>query len=268
MHKLKGDTLIEVALAIGIFSLVAITVVGVTSAATSKAQSALEITITREDLDSQAEALRFIHDSYISGSQGKTTEDNDYAKLWNKVAKYAVSVDPNDSDNPVLNYQATTCSEFYNGNSGHLNSDRTGGNPFIINIRQLGKLKDAAGHDNSDNIIIANNDLNKIFYEPATYPRIIYGKASIDDENDQDLHKQVTNGLDTIGRVEGIYIVAARGESQIVSGANNHVDMKNAYYDFYIRSCWMPPGADRASTISTVVRLYDPAVICYKDCTE
>ena len=41
-----GDTLIEVAIAIAIFSLVSIGVVSVVSSSTSAAQSALEITVT------------------------------------------------------------------------------------------------------------------------------------------------------------------------------------------------------------------------------
>ena len=60
----KGDTLIEVLLAVGIFSMIAISVVAVMSGGTSSAQTALETTLTREEIDAQAEALRYIHDSY------------------------------------------------------------------------------------------------------------------------------------------------------------------------------------------------------------
>ena len=85
MKRRKGDTLIEVAFAIGIFSLVAITVVAVISASTSAAQASLETTLTREDIDSQAEALRFIHDSYINGIQSAKTGDNKYENLWKRI---------------------------------------------------------------------------------------------------------------------------------------------------------------------------------------
>ena len=51
MHKRVGDTLVEVTLAIGIFSMVAIAVVAVVSGSTSGAQSALETTVTREQID-------------------------------------------------------------------------------------------------------------------------------------------------------------------------------------------------------------------------
>ena len=62
----KGDTLIEVLLAVGIFSMIAISVVAVMSGGTSSAQTARETTLAREAIDAQAEALRFIQTAYIS----------------------------------------------------------------------------------------------------------------------------------------------------------------------------------------------------------
>ena len=62
----RGDTLIEVMLAVGIFSMVAVAVVAVMSGGTSSAQTALETTLAREEINTQAEALRFIQSSYIA----------------------------------------------------------------------------------------------------------------------------------------------------------------------------------------------------------
>ena len=56
----KGDTLVEVTLAVGIFSMIAIAVVAVMSNGTSESQTALETTLAREEIDTQVEALRFI----------------------------------------------------------------------------------------------------------------------------------------------------------------------------------------------------------------
>ena len=67
--KHRGDTLVEVSLAIGIFSMVAIAAVSVINGSTNGAQSSLESTITREEIDGQAEALRFIQSAYVSGGQ-------------------------------------------------------------------------------------------------------------------------------------------------------------------------------------------------------
>ena len=105
MRKKKGDTLIEVALAIGIFSMVAMVVVSVISASTSAAQSALELTITREELDAQADALRFIHDSYVIGSQSADTSENPYADLWNAIVARAVEA----SNADILVHSSTSC---------------------------------------------------------------------------------------------------------------------------------------------------------------
>ena len=74
----RGDTLIEVMLAVGIFSMVAVAVVAVMSGGTSSAQTALETTLTREAIDAQAEALRFIQSSYIAE---KDNVNGDYARL-------------------------------------------------------------------------------------------------------------------------------------------------------------------------------------------
>lgn len=257
--KKKGDTLIEVALAIGIFSLVAITVVSVVSASLTGAQSALETTVTREELDAQAEALRFIHDSYVSGSQSKKVTENIYGDLWRALTKRAVTEgDPN----AVLDYNPETCANTYDGNTGLLNSAITGANPFIINTRELSSADPAK-------IIVANDPsaTKGVFYESTTYPRIIYG--GIIGGDGEDFYSQTTsedaagNRYTSIKRVEGIFVTVVKGESKIVKDGGVTVQSETAYYDFYIHSCWMPPNTDRASTISTVVRLYDPAVIVY-----
>ncbi len=253
MRKKKGDTLIEVALAIGIFSMVAMVVVSVISASTSAAQSALELTITREELDAQADALRFIHDSYVIGSQSADTSENPYADLWNALVARAV-----EASNAGLDDVPRACSELYEGN-GFLKNSATR-KQFVINTRKLSNPSDTAG------IIVATSAATSTgpFYEAATYPRILYGGSGLGSSTtSEDLYSQVENASTTIQRVEGIYIIAVKGSSKIVAETGTSISDKNSYYDFYIHSCWMPPSSDYASTVSTVVRLYDPAVITY-----
>jgi len=62
----KGDTLIEVLFAVTVFSLVAVGSLSIMNQGTATAQRSLEITLVRQEIDAQAEALRFIHDSYIA----------------------------------------------------------------------------------------------------------------------------------------------------------------------------------------------------------
>ena len=49
--------------------MVAIAVVAVMTGGTSSAQNALETTLAREEIDTQAEALRFIHASYLADEE-------------------------------------------------------------------------------------------------------------------------------------------------------------------------------------------------------
>ncbi len=250
--KRKGDTLIEVALAIGVFSLVAITVVSVVSASLTNAQAALEVTLTREELDAQAEALRFIHESYITGTQAAIRDDdNPYYGLWKKITEHAVDLSTASQTNKekVLKFNPTTCSTLYNTTNYLVNKPLSGAIPFIINTRQLSSLS-------FNNVIISEETSKKVFYPASPYPRILYK-----DQTSDDLDTQSKYTGTTIQRVEGIFIIAVKDKEKVVSGTD--VIDRTAYYDFYIRSCWMPLNSDRAATISTVVRLYDPAVITY-----
>lgn len=65
-NAIRGDTLIEVLFAVAIFSLVAVSSMSIMNQGTATAQRALEITLVRQEIDAQAEALRFLNASYIS----------------------------------------------------------------------------------------------------------------------------------------------------------------------------------------------------------
>jgi len=69
-HKYnRGDTLIEVLFATAAFSLIAVSGLSIMNQGTSTAQRALEITLVRQEIDAQAETLRFLNSSYISAYQ-------------------------------------------------------------------------------------------------------------------------------------------------------------------------------------------------------
>lgn len=262
MKLKKGDTLIEVALAIGIFSMVAITVVSVTTASTTAAQSSLEVTLTREEIDAQAEALRFIHNAYLAGSQSKDTSQNTYKALWKAITDRTTVGAPKQNFNTLA-----TCNTLY-ANKGDRTSNRLASNtyvgtklPFIINTRQLST-------NNPNKIIIKNPTSNSKLFVPAeTYPRILYGGQTA--AAAQNFYTQTEEGNNNIARIEGLFIVGYKStaNTKIVDYDNKENKLKianqAAYYDFYIRACWMPPGATKASTISTVVRLSDPDLITH-----
>lgn len=94
MHKLdRGDTLIEVLFAVTVFSLVAVTSISLMNQGTATSERALEITLVRQQIDAQAEALRFMHDSYVSAYQtgrsatsyGETTVAGQWALMRDSI---------------------------------------------------------------------------------------------------------------------------------------------------------------------------------------
>lgn len=65
----RGDTLIEVLFATAIFSLIAVGGLSIMNQGTAASQRALEITLVRNEIDAQAETLRFLNSSYIAAYQ-------------------------------------------------------------------------------------------------------------------------------------------------------------------------------------------------------
>ena len=60
-----------------------------------------------------------------------------------------------------------------------------------------------------------------------------------------------------------IYIVAVKDNETTSLYNTDKLDTErvkdtSAFYDFYIRTCWYGTDAEEPSTISTVIRLYDP----------
>jgi uncharacterized repeat protein (TIGR02543 family) len=233
----KGDTLIEVCIAIGIFSLIAIGVASVMSSGTAGSQTALETTLAREEIDSQADALRFIHESYMGS---KNASENEYTNLWNLITRNAIK-NPSDS---VTQYAPESCKSLYEGNV--LRDQKA----FILNTRQLN-----ASHP--ENAYISFNSKPNVFKEAITYPRLLFGSAG--DNTGTDSLLDDSNNLTNLYRAEGVYIVAVedpKSTQMIVDG--DKTETVSAYYDFYIRSCWYGSDAERPTTPSTVIRLYDP----------
>jgi type II secretory pathway pseudopilin PulG len=62
----RGDTLIEVLFAVSVFSFVVVGSLAIMNQGTAASQRSLETTLVRQEIDAQAEALRFMHDAYVS----------------------------------------------------------------------------------------------------------------------------------------------------------------------------------------------------------
>ena len=263
----RGDTIIEVMFAIAVFSLVAVLSVMSMDSGINNAENALETVTVRNELNAQAEALRFIHSSYISEktlplrSEITDTQYNNgekyqqYEQLWNTIVSNAISPDQakesglldladtvNNSDtNGQLH--AVGCERIYEAtDSGTLLSRN---NAFILNTRDLSSL-DANGHTDVGVSYVSARNNASLFVPAPLNARIIY-EADILGE-DGDSVGQFTDGgiiYNRIKSVEGIWAIAVREEN-------------DQYYDFYIESCWYGPDTTSPTAIDTVIRLYNP----------
>ncbi len=220
----RGDTLVEVALAIGIFSMVAIAVVAVMNTGMSNAQIALETTLAREEIDTQAEALRFIQAS----AAAENTESGKFSILWSRIIEKALLPTELKNENPnllnsVYQFAPDSCDALY-GDEGSIRSQKA----FFINPK---KLNDDIITDSFVSYTEASN--SNFFRTAEVYPRIYYDE-------------------DNTAIAEGIFVVAVKDATDTkVLGHNG----AGYFYDFYIRTCWRDSGSDGPSTISTVIRL-------------
>lgn len=82
----RGDTIVEVVLAISIFSIVAIGAQSLMNKSLSTTMGDFEVSLVRNEIDSQANSLRFLHNAYITApaSTGAAAE-------WKKVINYVIS---------------------------------------------------------------------------------------------------------------------------------------------------------------------------------
>ncbi|MDO5481071.1 MAG: hypothetical protein Q4F60_01850, partial [Candidatus Saccharibacteria bacterium] len=77
----RGDTIIEVLFALSIFSLIAVLAIAVMNLGIAIAESNLELNMARNEVDAQAEAIRFIQSSYLAERE---LVDKPYEPLWTK----------------------------------------------------------------------------------------------------------------------------------------------------------------------------------------
>lgn len=281
----SGDSLIEVLLGITVFSAVSVGGIAIMNSGLNQAQRSLEITMARNEIDAQAEALRFIHNNYIA--EREFSEDKwQFTDLWNKIVDS--TIDPGDImgiDTMNLN-NADSCEQAYNEQFNGAN----GRTPFIINTRFVQPRGILIGNDAKQKyrddvlpeIVIVNplktyDAKNSKFRTAETYPRIIYGflhinGTTIDDMdtwtriNNESTDTSLSENIASAGKLyyrqmkaaEGIWILGVRGDND----NRAHNNTANAeFYDFYIRTCWNSTGMNTHSTITTTVRLYNPGVI-------
>lgn len=268
----RGDTLIEVVFAIVIFSLVAVISIALMNKGVSTSQASLEVVMARNEIDAQAEALRFIQNSFVAERE-LAPEQQQYVKIWQKMTRdassgqgYAITPDQ------LSAFNVTSCDPLYRYSEvGSIDSEYG----FILNTRMLQPsntsidLNDYFGDDNTesntygrliDDMIIQSRYSADAFRASPVQPRLIYthsGSASDDNSTSGALDESDGSRLyRKVAAAEGVWIVAVKGE-----GSDIYENGEAEYYDFHIRTCWNAVGRTTPTTIGTIVRLYNPEVI-------
>ena len=257
--KRRGDTLIEVMLSISIFAMVALVTINMMNGGINTAQRTLEYEMARNEIDAQAEALRFVHNSYVSELQ-KAKGKGQFGNIWDTITKRAVKPSTITNGSFDIN-NMDSCDDAYGGDTQrHLNKYKA----FVLNPRlMVPKLSDSFTYleqgysDLMKNMVVNYNASDGIMNSPSLYPRIVYKKLKEDSGTCQnaDCDRLDEGGAlyNAIGSAEGIWLNAVGNNGYSVSNSD--------YFDFYIRTCWHSTGSNAPSTITMVVRLYNPGAI-------
>lgn len=119
-----GDTIVEVLFAVTVFALVAVGSLAIMNQGISSAQRSLEITLVRQQIDAQAEAVRYIHKAYVAAFQkGSTAPTTGTAAEWIKIT------------NKATGKGANAPSEFGITPDGRCPTTTPGERPFLLNAR-------------------------------------------------------------------------------------------------------------------------------------
>lgn len=272
----RGDTIIEVMFAIAVFCLVAVISISMMNLGLHSAENALEVVTARNEINAQAEALRFIHSSYISERTLPSLTDpayvagekyQQYEKLWQTITNNAIS--PAEAEaGGLLNLADTVGNNDTEGGSHAVGCARVYENTptgtllsrnhaFVINTRNISSLDTLGNADVSVSYISAQSRPN-VFRAADINARIIYKTTQLG-AGDTDSVSQFTDGgyiYDTVKYAEGIWVVAVTDGTTNASGASI-----SKYYDFYIQTCWYGPNTTNPTAIDTVIRLYNPEYI-------
>lgn len=152
----RGDTMIEVMFAVAFFGMIAILSISMMNNGLAESEDNLEATMARDEMNAQAEALRFIHSTYAA------TSGTTYNTLWHNITDRASTTDAN----RVKNIEGgTDCEEFYKPTG-------SGGNGIALSSNGAFALNVASITNNTSPIIgINGNDI------ADTYPIVSTGSA-------------------------------------------------------------------------------------------
>lgn len=119
----QGDTIIEVLFAITVFAMVAVGSLSIMNQGIATAQRALEITLVRQQIDAQAEAIRYIHQAYVTGYQKNGLPPVGAAAQWGAMTNKVTGKGAN-APSPFAQTGGVTCP-----------TTLAAEKPFIVNAR-------------------------------------------------------------------------------------------------------------------------------------
>lgn len=255
----RGDTIIEVMFAFAVFAFISVLTIIMMNSGVSSSERSLELVTARNELNAQAEALRFIHSSYISELTLPICEESDvgnvtakcqqFRGLWGRIANNSILSSDFDKSNTGIEYPLDSCKVPYENDKRGLKRS----NAFVINTRELSSYGNNDSTKNYDRIAdayISVNGSSNLFVEPTLNARILYSTRTGDTssgDSSQQMHD--LTGYTRVAAIEGIWVVAVRGPV-----SNGRIP----YYDFYIETCWYGPDSSSPASLDTVIRLYNP----------
>lgn len=134
-QRQAGDTLIEVLFAVTVFSLVVVTSLTLMNQGTSASIRSLQITLVRQEIDSQAETLRFLNSAYVAAyTHGYVPVPLSVAGEYYKISSQA--------ETDRLNGK-TSVSQFGGGTTA---CQAAPSGSFILNSRSATYLKNTPGN--------------------------------------------------------------------------------------------------------------------------
>lgn len=266
--------------AVAIFGLAAIGTISLMNKGLASTQNSLETTMARQEIDAQAEALRFLHNAYMSEpKKAEATELSDvctnpssYRDLWKCLVTEYVYPSPeiNKTESVIQEdkefYARTTsagqsCDDVFRTNDSTQFSLPS--KSFVLNPRSL----DISGLSSTDDIstvlkeaIVANGVQNTHLTLASTYPRLLYGATADDNFSDAFVGsgRQIVYG-DNKKRLdysEGIWVTGVASPTGVQCVDEDAI--RPDYYDFHIQTCWDSTVNNSASTIESTIRLFNP----------
>jgi type II secretory pathway pseudopilin PulG len=224
----RGDTIIEVIFAITVFSMVSVLTLALMNRGLATTTASLQLTLARQEMDAQAEALRFIH----SGAESEVNmapSEQKYTDLWNAVTA-----------NTIISNSATNFADLANGTECVMPASRR----FALNTREIDP-DNVFGTQTARGTVITNTNM---FFETSVFPRIVYRtETSNAPESGTDTNILGNRDTNRVQRVEGIWVEAVRSTTATAFPV----------VDFHIRACWNSPGQVVVTTLGTIVRVRD-----------